>query len=353
MKAAHFEFSEQELLLDDGFTTENGEELDFARVTYHTAGVLNKERDNVVWICHALTANSDPGEWWADLFRENSWLSATEHFVICVNIPGSCYGTFGPLDLGNGTALYHDFPEISIRDIVKCLRLVADNIGISRIAYLIGASMGGQQAMEWAVQEPERIERLILLATNAKHSPWGIAFNESQRWAIENDTTWTSNSPDAGIDGMKVARSMALLSYRTYQGFHLTQDDHYQPKMQRKASSYQRYQGEKLAKRFNAFSYHILSKAMDSHDVSHDRESLENALQEIKADTLVLNLEGDVLFPLEEQEFLAQHIKKATLITIKSRFGHDGFLIETDQIKEVIQNWQQEIDKTKINEKTA
>ena len=353
MKVGHFEFTEHELLLDDGFTTENAEEIDFAKISYHTAGKLNEDKDNVVWICHALTANSNPGEWWPDFFESNKWLSSDDHFIICVNIPGSCYGTFGPLDLGNGKALYHDFPQISIRDIVKCLRMVANDIGIGEIAYLIGASMGGQQALEWAIQEPDRIQRLVLLATNAKHSAWGIAFNESQRWAIETDPTWNERDPNAGLNGMKVARSVALLSYRSYSGFYLTQDDHYQFNEQRKAESYQRYQGEKLAGRFNAFSYYMLSKAMDSHDVSRDRKSLEDALERIKADTLVLNLKGDLLFPLEDQKFLSDHIKKSRLETINSQFGHDGFLIETDQIKEVIFKWQHQLDKIKVNEKTA
>ena len=348
-----FEFRCNKLILQEGFTTENNHLIEYAKITYHTAGQLNENKDNVVWICHALTANSNPGEWWSDFFADNQWLSAGDYFIVCVNIPGSCYGTFGPLDLGNEEALYHNFPQITIRDIVKCLGMVANDIGIKKIAYLIGASMGGQQALEWAIEQPDLINRLILLATNAKHSAWGIAFNESQRWAIENDPTWNERDPNAGLNGMKVARSLALLSYRTYNGFHLTQDDHYQFDEQRKAESYQRYQGEKLAYRFNAFSYYILSKAMDSHDVSRDRKSLTNALEHIKADTLVLNLQGDLLFPLEDQKFLADHIKNAKLETINSQFGHDGFLIETDQINKVIYKWQNQLDKIKFDEKTA
>ena len=353
MEKQHRNFTGEDLILQDGFTTENDHHIKNAKITYHTAGKLNSDKDNVIWICHALTANSNPGEWWKSFFDDNNWLSLDDYFVVCVNIPGSCYGTFGPLDLGDGTALYHDFPHITIRDIVKCLRIVADNIGIKQIAYLIGASMGGQQALEWAIEEPDRIRKLVLLATNAKHSPWGIAFNESQRWAIETDPTWKDKNPDAGINGMKVARSVALLSYRSYDGFHLTQDDHYQYNEQRKAESYQRYQGEKLASRFNAFSYYFLSKAMDSHDVSRRRKSLQAALEQIEADTIVLNLQDDLLFPINDQKVLAKHIKKAKLETINSHFGHDGFLIETDQIKEVIYNWQNQINKKNINEKTA
>ena len=348
-----FEFNRREISLSDGFTTENDDYIKHAKITYHTAGKLNKDRDNVVWICHALTANSNPGEWWTGFFQDNKWLSPDDHFVICVNIPGSCYGTFGPLDLGDGSACYHSFPQLSIRDIVKCLQLVANSIGINKIAYLIGASMGGQQALEWAIQESDRIQKLVILGTNAKHSPWGIAFNESQRWAIENDPTWKEQKPTAGLNGMKVARSLALLSYRSYQGFQFTQDDNYEFNKQRKAESYQRYQGEKLAKRFNAFSYYVLSKAMDSHDVSRDRMSLKNALQQVKADTLVLNIQADLLFPLEDQQLLVKHIKNAKLEIINSKFGHDGFLIETDQIKEVIYNWQSKLDNININEKTA
>jgi len=353
MDKQQIDFTSHELILPNGFITEQKHRIEYAKITYHTAGQINKKKDNVIWICHALTANSNPGEWWTNFFINNKWLSPTDHFIVCVNIPGSCYGTFGPLDLGNAKALYHDFPQITIRDIVKCLQLVADTIGVNKIASLIGASMGGQQALEWAIQDPNRIQKFIVLATNAKHSPWGIAYNESQRWAIENDPTWKEQNPNAGLNGMKVARSVALLSYRSFKGFKLTQDDHYQHKKQRKAESYQRHQGNKLASRFNAFSYYILSKAMDSHDVSRDRKSLEDALERIKADTLVLNLKGDLLFPLEDQKFLSNHIKKSRLETINSQFGHDGFLIETDQIKEVIFKWQHQLDKIKVNEKTA
>lgn len=329
-------FSQQEMWLPDGFHPEGGGTLPSCRVTFHTAGKLNAARDNVVWICHALTANSNPGEWWPGFFENNPLVDPDQHFIVCVNIPGSCYGSFGPLDLGDGTALYHQFPALTIRDLVRVLQQVRHHLQITGLQALIGASMGGQQALEWSIEEPELIENLLLLATNARHSEWGIAFNESQRWAIENDPTWPQNNPKAGLDGMKLARSIALLSYRSHLGYHQRQYEAYAFQTQRKAAAYQRYQGEKLAQRFNAFSYHLLSRTMDSHDVGRGRTSLEAALARIKAATLVLGMEGDVLFPAPEQAFLARHIPGAHYEQVPTEFGHDGFLIETENIKNAL-----------------
>ena len=327
------QFKRGEMWIEEEFHPEGGGSIPSGRVVFHTAGRLNATCDNVVWICHALTANSNPGEWWPGFFEKNPLADPQRHFIICVNVPGSCYGSLGPLDLGDGTALYHRFPGLTIRDIVAVLQQVRKHLGINAIQTLMGASMGGQQALEWSILEPGLIRHLVLLATNARHSEWGVAFNESQRWAIENDPSWPEYQACAGLEGMKLARSLALLSYRSYRGYALRQYQEFAFQRQRKVASYQRYQGEKLAERFNAFSYHLLSRTMDSHDVGRDRGGTVNALSRIKACTLVLALKGDLLFPAEEQQYLAEHIPEARYREIPSEFGHDGFLIETEKIK--------------------
>ena len=196
--------------------------------------------------------------------------------------------------------------------------------------------------MEWAIRYPEDIEHLIGVATNALHSPWGIAFNESQRMAIVNDPTWSENSETAGINGMKTARSIALLSYRNYGIYQDKQDDSHEYKLRDfKASSYQQYQGEKLAQRFNAFTYWTLANAMDSHNVGRDRGSIEEALSSIKAKSMYIGIRSDLLFPIEEQIFLAANTRRSALDIIDSRYGHDGFLVETDQIARSIRNFYQ------------
>ena len=314
-------------------TLESGQKLHGLQIGYHTFGKLNKNRSNVIWVCHALTANSDVLDWWAGLFGENDLFNTEEHYIVCANVLSSPYGTTNPLSINPLTqqGYYLSFPQVTIRDMVQVHQLLAAHLGIDAIKVLIGGSLGGQQAMEWAIIEPGKIENLILIATNAKHSPWGIAFNESQRLAIATDRTFYANKPDGGNKGLKAARAMALLSYRGYEAYCSTQLDKDNEKLDDyKASSYQNYQGDKLVKRFNAYSYWYLSKAMDSHNVGRNRGSAEEALGTIKAQTLVIGITSDFLFPVNEQQFLAQHIPGATYAEFNSAFAHDSFLIETE-----------------------
>lgn len=220
---------------------------------------------------------------------------------------------------------------------VRAHQLLADHIGIDQIHFLTGGSLGGQQALEWAIQEPDLVENLGLVACNAWHSPWGIAFNESQRMAIEADQTWREKSPNAGLKGLRTARSIALLSYRNAETYRFKQEEAHNEKVDDfNAASYQQYQGTKLAQRFNAFSYWYLSKAMDTHNVGRNRDSVEAALQRIQANTLVIGIQSDILFPIQEQAYLARNIPHADVVGIDSRYGHDGFLIETDQLAQIL-----------------
>lgn len=324
------------------FILESGETLAGLEIGFHTYGRLNKHRDNVVWVCHALTANSDVFDWWQGLFGENSLFNPEDHFIVCANILGSPYGTTNPLSLNPDTdePYYLSFPKYTIRDIVKGHQLLATHLGIDQIHILIGGSLGGQQAMEWSIDEPQRIKNLILIATNAKHSPWGIAFNESQRMAITTDRTFYANTPNGGAKGLKAARSFALLSYRNYKTYNITQQETDVNKSDNfKASSYQNYQGEKLVKRFNAYSYWYLTKVMDSHDVGRNRGNVEKALSTIIAKTLVIGIKSDVLFPIEEQQYLFQYIPKAAFAELESFYGHDGFLIETESLTNIIDSF--------------
>jgi homoserine O-acetyltransferase/O-succinyltransferase len=319
---------------------ESGRKLKDLSIAYHTYGKLNEKKDNVIWVSHALTANSDVFDWWKGLFGENDLFNPKDHFIVCPNILGSHYGTTNPLseNPSTGQPYYLSFPQFTVRDMASIHRLLADYLGISQVQVLIGGSIGGQQAVEWAIIEPHRIKKLILMATNAYHSPWGIAFNESQRMAISSDRTFYAQVPQGGKNGMKVARSIALLSYRTYDTYGITQHEITADKTDGfKASSYQNYQGEKLVKRFNAYSYWYLTKAMDSHNVGRNRGSAEEALKQVQAQTLIMGITSDILFPLAEQKFLAEHIRSAHYVEIDSFYGHDGFLIETEVLtKEIV-----------------
>ena len=321
------------------FTLECGQQLPGYHLSYTTYGALNKTRSNIVWIFHALTANSEAAVWWPGLIGQGKLFDPLKYYIICVNMPGSCYGSIGPLDKDpvTNTPYHKDFPFFTIKDMVRAYPPLKDFLGIEKIFIGIGASMGGQQLLEWAVEEPGLFTFIIPIATNAVHSAWGRAFNASQRFCIAGDVTWKTPDALAGTEGMKIARGVALLSYRHYDSYKLSQDDTDAALLQHyNSESYQRYQGEKLANRFNAISYYTLTQSMDSHNVGRNRGSIAQALQRITASAIVIGIRSDILFPTAEQQFLADHIPGATLSLIDSIYGHDGFLLEFGSIETLI-----------------
>lgn len=324
------------------FKLETGGTLPGFQLKYTTLGQLNRDRNNVIWICHALSGSSDFTDWWKDLFTEGTPFDPRDYFIICANTLGGCYGSTGPLSINPKTSkpFYHAFPEITNRDVVRSFDLLREHLGINKVHTLLGGSLGGQQVLEWAILQPNVFERIVPIATNAFHSPWGIAINEAQRMAIEADATWKENDTRAGADGMKAARAVGMISFRTYNTYRQTQQEKTAEKTDDyRAASYQRYQGQKLANRFNAFTYWTLTKMMDSHHVGRGRTSLEAALKTIKAKTWVIGIDTDLLFPLSEQQFLANHIPNAKLDTITSLHGHDGFLVEFEQFKQSVRKF--------------
>ncbi len=333
METQHFKYTFD-------FALESGEVLHGFELAYTTWGQLNASKSNVVWVCHALTANANPAEWWAGLVGEKDFFNPKEHFIVCANMLGSCYGSTGALSVNpkTGEPYFADFPKITVRDMAKALDLLSRSLGLVRIHTCIGGSMGGQQALEWALLQPDLIENLVVIATNARHSPWGIAFNEAQRLAIYADKTWNERKENAGQAGLKAARAVALLSYRHAEAYNFTQWDEDDNKTDNfKASSYQQYQGQKLVNRFNVIAYLTLLNAMDSHNVGRGRGGVEKALQSIKAKTLVVGIKSDLLFPTQEQVFLACNIQNATYKEINSDYGHDGFLIETEKLTRILE----------------
>ncbi len=317
------------------FELESGENLPELEIAFTTIGKLNIDNSNVIWICHAFTANSDPSEWWPEMVGVGKVFDPQKYFIICANILGSCYGTTGPLSINpeTGKSWYRDFPFVTVRDIVGVHQVLANYLNIKQIHTITGGSVGGHQAIEWSIMEPNRFDHLILIASNARFSPWGIAFSASQRMAIEADPSYFEDKPDGGSKGLKSARSIALISYRNATAYNRTQkEDDINKTNNFKADSYQRYQGEKLEKRFNAYSYYTLSQVLDSHNVARGRKDLQNALSLIKAPTLILGIDSDLLFIQAEQEEMHRLIPNSELIMIESDFGHDGFLIEFEKL---------------------
>jgi len=331
---------------ENPFTLESGVTLPGYHLAYTTHGKLNADKSNVVWIFHALTANSNPLEWWPGLVGDGKFFDPAKYFIICANKPGSPYGSVSPLSINPQTnqLYYHDFPVFTMRDMIRTFQHLKDHLGIRKIFIALGGSTGGMQLLEWAIEEPELFEHIVPIATNAVLSPWAIAFNASQRMAIEADITWLERRPDAGQKGLAAARSIALLSYRHYNGYDITQprDKSFVAlgnEVIYAADNYQRYQGLKLVNRFNAICYYRLSQSMDSHDVGKNRGGVERALRTITAKTLVIGITSDVLYPIIEQEYLQKKILGAELLAISSDFGHDGFLLEYEKIETALKRF--------------
>ena len=321
---------------------ESGRILPTQTAAYHTFGTLNAAGDNVIWICHALTANSDCVDWWPGLIGAGFTIDPERYFIVCVNMLGSSYGSTSAKSLNPeaGEPYGLDFPLVTTRDCARFFSRVANHLGIRRIRLLMGGSMGGQHTLEWAGLEPERFDLLCVLAAGAAMSPWAVAFNETQRMALRADPTLGTDAPDAGRTGLEAARAVAMLSYRHYRTYKATQtqpDDHTTEDF--RAASYQRYQGYKLWKRFDPRCYYGLTRNMDSHNVGRGRGGVAVALGRISPPTLVISIDTDLLFPLEEQNLLSRHLPNARLEVMHSDYGHDGFLTETQQIGELLQEF--------------
>ena len=331
MQTAHF----------GAFTLESGRTLPQIDIAYHTYGSLSPQADNVVWVCHALTANSDVADWWPGTIAPGRFLDPEKYFVVCANVLGSCYGTTGPLSINpdTGKPYFRDFPALTMRDVVKAHRLLAGHLGIGSIRALVGSSVGGFQAVEWAVQQPGRFGRLALIATDAIATPWAIAIDETQRMAITADPTYALDTPEGGAAGLAAARAIGLLTYRGGQGYNMTQrspEEAYARGVPHRACTYQQYQGQKLVRRFDAYSYMAILNTFDTHNVGRGRGGVEAALATISCPAMVIGLSTDIIFTPEEMKALAAMIPGARYAQLSSPFGHDGFLVEADALNSLL-----------------
>ena len=322
------------------FTTEGGFTFPSLDIAYDTFGELNCDKSNVIWVCHALTANSDVADWWEHTVEEGSFLDPAKYYTVCANFLGSHYGTTGPLSINpeTGEPWYGDFPLVTVRDMVRVHQLLAQHLDIKQVKLLIGSSIGGFQCLEWSVMDPDFAQKAAFIATTPRTQAWASGFNESQRMAIETDPTFGQRSPEAGLSGMAVARSIALLSYRGGMAYNISQQDADvdNASFNRRVLSYQRYQGEKLRRRFNAYSYYRLSQAVDSHNLGRGRGKVEDVLKTIKAKSLVVSITSDILFPPQDHDILVANIPQVVYHTIDSVFGHDGFLVEHKLLNNII-----------------
>ena len=327
------------LRIEDDFAFEASGNLSGIEVVYHTSDRDYKKGERVVWLCHALTANSNPMDWWPEMVGKGCCIDPEKDYVVCVNIFASPYGTTGPRSwMNDGEAMKRsplDFPKVTVRDMARLFPIVRKYIGIEKVDLLVGSSIGGFQALEWAIMEPEVIERAAFIATAPRVTPWLGAWMESQRMAIEADPTFKAcESLAGGQKGLEAARALSLISYRTFDGYNLTQAEEDENCLfAGRVASYERYQGEKLVKRdFDAYSYYYLTWSVDSHNVGRKRGGVAAALGEIKAKSVVITITSDGLFPPVEGKEWAAWIPGAKYVEIESKWGHDGFLLETEAI---------------------
>lgn len=323
------------------FAFEAGGSIQGLDLVFHRSDRPYTKGEKVVWIAHALTANSDPTDWWPDMVGEGKLFDPEKYYIVCVNMIGSPYGSSSPASVNpsTGKAYMLDFPKVTVRDIVRGNILVREHLGIEHIDLMVGASIGGFQAVEWCVMEPERISRAVFIATATRVSPYLTAFEESQRMALLADQTFLeAKDLKGGEAGLRCARSMALISYRSFDGYCLTQAEKDEDCLfADRAASYQRYQGKKLSDRFDAYCYWSLSYSLDSHNLGRGRGGVEKALSLIQADSTLICIDSDCLFPPEDMKVFAQGIGGAKYHQISSRFGHDGFLLEYQALTNIIE----------------
>jgi homoserine O-acetyltransferase/O-succinyltransferase len=310
-------------------------------VAYRTWGTLDRDGANAVVCCHALTGSADADRWWTRMFGPGRAFDPEKDFVVCSNILGSCYGTTGPtsIDPATGAPYLGTFPAITIRDMVRAQQALVTGLGVKRVRMVIGGSLGGMQALEWALSYPELVDAVVFIASTARHSAWCIGLSEAQRQAIYADPRWTDgryDPDDPPRAGLAAARMMAMLSYRSQPSFEERFARRPQTEDLFAVESYLRYQGQQLVDRFDPATYVALTRAMDTHDVSRGRGDFDDVLRSMRQPTLVVSIDSDVLYWPWEQREVARLVPNARLDVLDSQDGHDAFLIEVDRVSDMV-----------------
>lgn len=339
---------------------EFGGHLAEVTVAFETWGVLSARRDNAVLVEHALTGDSHvvgpsgPGHptsgWWPGLIGPGCPLDTDRFFVVATNVLGGCQGTTGPAtQRPDGRAWGGDFPQVTIRDQVEVEARVADILGVGRWHTVLGGSMGGMRALEWAVGQPDRVERALVLASSAYASADQIAWCQAQLLAIRADPDWMGGhyhgTGRAPLTGLGIARRIAHLTYRSeielderFGRLSQTGEDPDSGGGRFAVESYLDHAAEKLIRRFDAGSYVVLTEAMNSHDIGRGRGGVGSALGRVTADLLVAHVDSDRCYPPRLSTEIVQHVPGAKSAQIHSLHGHDGFLVETERVGGLIRD---------------
>jgi len=352
---------EGDFVLDQHLMLESGRTLAQATLHYAVYGRLNATRDNAVLICHALSGSARVGDWWPEIFAPGAVLSLEHDFVICINLLGSCYGSTGPGSVDPETGLVYgpDFPLVSIRDNVRAQAELLSSLGIRRLRLILGGSIGGMQALEWAIHDPDRVERAAIIAV-APLSAMGLALNHLQRQAIQNDPDWDSGyylpqrPPRLGLS---LARQIGMLSYKSPGLF----NERFSRNPNRNGedpwslddqggglvggrfdiAGYLDHQGERFIQRFDANSYLAILRTMDTWDPLNGYASAKEAFTSIRARLTFIGISSDWLFPAESVREFAALIRStgvpAEYREMTSSHGHDAFLAEQAELVRLLQ----------------
>ncbi|SHM46850.1 homoserine O-acetyltransferase [Caldanaerovirga acetigignens] len=352
VKKHFFRFTKGEIQ----FSTESGYTFDAIQVAYETYGNLNRKKDNAILVLHALTGDAHaagmyssrdpkPG-WWDPLIGPGKALDTNKYFVICSNILGSCYGTTGPTSVNpkTGNPYGNDFPPINIRDMVRLQKILLEYLGVKKLKMAIGGSLGGMQALEWAVTFPDSVETVVAIAATHELSPLAIAFNYVGIKAIESDPSWRNGNYyllGQPVRGLSLARMIGTLTYKSHELF----KRRFSRNMDAEkglflAESYLEYHGESFVKRFDANAYLCLIKAMNRHNIAEPYGSLEKALKRIKAKVFMVGIDTDMLYPPDELRSFIKQLNTAggygEYREIESYQGHDAFLVDFEKLSPIL-----------------
>jgi homoserine O-acetyltransferase len=339
------------------FVTERGEVLPELHVRFETYGPQSAKRNRAVLVFHALTGSAhlagvyeettlkrlSPFErafgalgWWDALVGPKKPIDTERFYVICANLPGSCYGSTSPLSVNPRTGRRYgpDFPRLTVRDLVRIHLRLLDRLEVEGVTVL-GGSLGGMLALEFALMAPERTSKALIIAAPARHGPWARAFNRLAREAIRLDHAFCHGHYPLyhQPQGLALARALAMLSYRSPQSFEGRWGD--EPA---RGETYVLYHGEKFSQRFDANCYLVLSEAMDTHDVTRGRGPLPHVLRQLKMLQLFVGIDSDILYPAWEVRELAR-FSRGDYAQIESPHGHDAFLIETEQMGQILRDF--------------
>ncbi len=341
----------------------SGGKLEGFRLAYETYGKLNADKSNAIMICHALSGDShvagyytdDPEEkpgWWDDAVGPGKMFDTNRYFVICSNVIGGCRGSTGPSsDAPDGKPYALRFPVVTIADMVKAQTYLLDHFGIKKLFAIAGGSMGGMQALQWAVDCPERVANVLFIASTPRSSSQNIAFNEIGRQAIYADPLWKQGDyyndprPDAGLAVARMIGHITYMSETSLEGkFGRRLQDRtelrYNFETEFAVESYLHYQGFKFTERFDANSYLYITKALDYYDVGDGFDSMDAALACTTANFLVVSFTSDWLYTDAQSRELVDALRKLNKSVeyqrITASFGHDSFLVEVEKMNEVI-----------------